>query len=126
LSQTAQRLEATGEKPKGTLAKVEVVRKPTGNIVRDNPSEAGKRGAVVREEKALARIGQARSILASKSPQVARRAVAGALGETFVAPHEVTLINSVLDRTVGKAPTEIRVGMAEQTMQVLDMLELED
>ena len=31
----------------------------------------------------------------------------------------------VLDRTVGKVPTEVRIGMAGQTMQVLDMLELE-
>ncbi len=100
-----------------------MVPKPTGNLVKDDPKAASARGAIVRERNALARIGEAREALGVAAPRVARKAVRGALGQDKVSSTEVALINSVLDRTVGKAPTEIRIGMADQTLSILRELE---
>jgi nitrogen fixation protein FixH len=96
------------------------------NIVKSDPVAAGKLGAAAKERNALARIGEAREALGVAAPRVARQAVRAALGQDSISPVQATMVNSVLDRTVGKAPTELRIGMADQTMQVLDMLELED
>jgi flagellar motor switch protein FliM len=87
----------------------------------------GKLGAKAKEAKALERIGEARGLMGQAAPRVARRAIRTALGhESGVTATEASMMRDVLDRTVGKAPTELRIGMADQTMQVLDMLELED
>lgn len=126
MSATAQKLEESPENGAEALAKVQVVRRPTGNLVRDDPAEAGRRGHAAAEAKALLNIGKARTHLGTAAPRVARTVVRAALGEESVSPVQASLLRDVLDRTVGKAPTEIRVGMADQTMQVLDMLELED
>ena len=58
-------------------------------------------------------------------PVVAQRLANVAVGVDSVSTTDLQAMSSVLDRTVGKVPTEVRIGLADQTMQVLDMLELE-
>jgi hypothetical protein len=126
LSRTAEKASEALENGPKPGANVQVVRRPTGNLVRDDPAEAGRRGHAAAEAKALANIGKARVHLGTAAPRVARTVVRAALGEESVSPVQASLLRDVLDRTVGKAPQELRIGMADQTMQVLDMLELED
>jgi hypothetical protein len=88
-----------------------------------DPVAAGKAGAAKREANALARIGKARQVLSVNSPRIAKRAVAGALGNQKLDPVEASLIRDILDRTVGKAPVEVRVGPADQTLRILEELD---
>jgi hypothetical protein len=90
---------------------------------KEDPVAAGRAGAAAREAKALARIGKARQVLNQSAPRVAKRAVSGALGLSTLSQTEAAMIKDVLDRTVGKAPVEVRVGPADQTLRILQELD---
>jgi hypothetical protein len=128
LTATAQKASS---KPEGSSGKVLARREepkvtqngPRTPSVKEDPSAAGKAGAAKREANALERIGQARGVMGAAAPRVARKAVAAALGQTVISATQATMLNSVLDRTVGKAPALVVIGPAEQMMDVLRALE---
>ena len=113
------------EVPQNDAPTVQVKRHKPFAAGKHDPSEMGKLGAAKREANALERIGKARDTLGRSAPQVARGIVKAALGDP-ISPVQLGAMNSVLDRTVGKAPTELRIGMADQTLTLLRQLELEE
>lgn len=103
--------------PPETLAQVR------GNIVRTDPAEAGRRGAAAKERNALAKLAETRDYLNAQSATAAQHVVGVITGDAEPNPTRLAAARDVLDRTVGKAATEVRIGPAEQTLDILRELD---
>ena len=100
--------------------------KPRGRpFSEDSAALMGRKGGLRAAENRETQLATAREVLYAAAPVVAERLANVAVGGDSVSPTDLQAMSSVLDRTVGKVPTEVRIGLADQTMQVLDMLELE-
>jgi hypothetical protein len=83
----------------------------------------GKKGVQVREAKVMDHLTETRQYVNTLA-----RPAAEYLGNTIARPDEshplgVMAAKDILDRTVGKAPTELRVGPSEQTLDILRELD---
>jgi hypothetical protein len=90
-----------------------------------DPSEAGRKGVEEREHRRRQRLDETREALEIRSRQVAERLTDIALGRVKATPSEVSAANSVLDRTVGKAPERVNVGEqpSENLLHVISRLD---
>jgi len=88
-----------------------------------NASEMGKRGVAKREANILEDLSRARQHMNKQTPAIAERMTKAALGKLDMNPIEFAAGKDILDRTVGKAPTEIHLGMADQSLDIIRELD---
>jgi len=103
--------------------KLKAVPHPTGNLVKDNPSAAGKKGMAKREAGFMDDLSSTREYLNTLA-----RPAAEYLGATIEHPEDahvfgLTAAKDVLDRTVGKAAQELRIGPSEQAADIVKELD---
>ena len=89
-----------------------------------DPREAGRRGAEERERRRTKRLATTREALECEAPAVADLAVRVALGTDKVDAVQAAMMRDRLDRTIGKVPVDLRLGLAEQTMLILKDLDV--
>ena len=105
------------------LVRVQEVR-PSARVFPDAVAN-GRKGGIARAKSQLDHLTTTREYLNAQS-QNAARYVVGTIADPE-ASHDRGLraAQDVLNRTIGNAPTELRVGPADQTLELLRELELE-
>jgi len=113
-----------------TLAIVQAVKQPNKrrNAFGGDPKAAGRKGGLAKAANITAKLDNTREYLAAHGITAAKYVVS-AYDHPDSDPttdRGLRAATDVLDRTVGKAAQELRLGPAEQTMMVLRELENEE
>lgn len=88
-----------------------------------DPVAMGKKAVAQREANVLADLTRTRQWLNAKAQNAAEYVADIVEGEEPAHPIRLAAAKDILDRTVGKAAQEIRVGPAEQTLDILRELD---
>ena len=81
--------------------------------------EAGRRGGLVASANREDRLWQTREVLNTAAPSIAARIASQALGTGDMDALEFAAGRDVLDRTIGKAPSEVHLGPAEMATSIV-------
>ena len=90
-----------------------------------DPSEAGKKGVRKREQNVMDDLTSTRQYVNTLSMPAAQYLGAVVQEETLVKPdaNRIAAARDILDRTIGKAAQELRIGPAEENLNILRELD---